>query len=680
MKEIRRRLRHALASRLFALSLAAFSGIITSCDSGPGKGEQLGTAGQAVEEGHFVCEEGVGGVPSVVWLNTFQGIQTLSRLDLRITNPYAFPITVTLTLTSLGLDQRLVKRAQGSTQVAGGGSSVRNIDLTQLPIQGVSYSSMGIVELAVDRGSDTIHMASAPFHYHFNAAYSAISVYSLDTMNSQLGGGQLTSDAFDLRGRVWNGASYVDITTMRQEEGLPLPWAGPQRHTEPPGPQPEPDPWPTVSDLEVCFQWQAKYIDSGNYGQDYGNNGQYNYWHQAIAAYAWVNITRVISYPCDAGSPGDPCLTSVWKGYLDSHGCVPLGDVPTGTYFAWPISYFEVERPGAAPCPTDPTGPPCPYRATVVYYDANDVEKGAMGLRVPFSVNVSDIIVLIPGALEMTNPGAALSQLLANTDVAVSTTNGPIQPPQVNVMSTRRCLTAGCALPADDARTNGRHVYTGPWVRLDNGKPGGLQWKNVLAHEYGHVQNHYGSGAFAIAYGDDTPSQPLCKCDHVVSTGKSHCLQSREEIGSAQLEGLAQFFAAKTWNDPTQPNCSLAYYKEFCVAEPCTNQSNIQKPPFAADCYATPKWRNTHCFNATRGTERDWMTFYWRINNNAPFTTQLNDLWQIYKQACGGSCDDDPGVAWPTLRNAAQTYFANQPNHFQHFNTWGGLAGVNESP
>ncbi len=105
-----------------------------------------------------MCGDGFGTMPGVRWLYNFADIKRRSSLDLRIDNPYATPITVNLTVASHGLDQRVVKRALGSIQVAAGGNSTFAVNLTLLPIQGVSYSSLGTVELAVDRGTDTIQV------------------------------------------------------------------------------------------------------------------------------------------------------------------------------------------------------------------------------------------------------------------------------------------------------------------------------------------------------------------------------------------------------------------------------------------------------------------------------------------------------------------------------------------
>ncbi len=618
-------------------------------------------------EGEAVCGDGFGTMPSVRWLYDFAEIKRRASLDLWVDNPYATPIAVNLTLASHGLDQRVVKRALGSMQVAAGSNGTFAVDLTLLPIQGVSYSSLGIVELAVDRGPDTIHVTSRPFHYHFLPTFTSYGnpyVYSFDTMMAQLDGG-LGAGAFDLRGRVWKGSSWVAVAVLRDEEGLPSSWSGTPFRFDPGPPQP-PDTPPATGNLEICFEWRTKFIDAG-YGEDFATTVS----DQVVrAAHTYAELARVISTPCDAFASGDPCLDVKFQGYLDENGCVIMASAVQGAdYFAFVHSYFRRERPGQF---ND-------FTADVRYVDPlTDTSQGFVSWRVQFQPSTVqsppwNIIAPVP-FLTTANTNATLSRQLAQPDLPAI--DGGIHhfAPRIHVWAHKR--DTGQPGYEDGAVAYGENVYTGDWLRWDNDAPGGLQSKMILAHEYGHVHHHNGSNSLTKDYGADQPSETLCTCDEVEpASNRRHCLQSREEIGAAQLEGLAQFYAAKTWNDPTQSNCWWAYYKNFATGF----FGQVLDPPLSRDCYNPPKWRNTRCFQATRGTEYDWQLFYWNINNRGTATTLTSDLWQIYQGVCGGGCSQFGPVTWPALKNAAESYFAAQPLHAAHFVSWGANAGVDET-
>jgi hypothetical protein len=76
------------------------------------------------------------------------------------------------------------------------------------------------------------------------------------------------------------------------------------------------------------------------------------------------------------------------------------------------------------------------------------------------------------------------------------------------------------------------------------------------------------------------------------------------------------------------------------------------------------------------------MLFIWNINNRGSAKTLLRDLWPIYRSACGDNDCSGKTVSWETLNNAAREYFVSQNKqaYADHFESWGGLAGVNEDP
>jgi hypothetical protein len=219
-----------------------------------------------------------------------------------------------------------------------------------------------------------------------------------------------------------------------------------------------------------------------------------------------------------------------------------------------------------------------------------------------------------------------------------------------------RCMTtcqtdADCVLPdrgCFDATTFGPCGGTGPCLCM---KEDNTRWKMILTHEMGHQVQDRGVGtgdqgdsyrfcsdAMCTNIINDPPgiatASPLCACNHIRAANAWHCLQSIERTGAAQVEGFAQFFASRVWNDKTEADCTFAYYKEFLDQIGTTHA-----PPVAIDCASPQKWRNNHCnmgANADFTTEVDWLGFLYNLNVLGPEATRvaMTDLWKIYKNAC----------------------------------------------
>ncbi|HVY26075.1 MAG TPA: hypothetical protein VHB79_05960 [Polyangiaceae bacterium] len=211
----------------------------------------------------------------------------------------------------------------------------------------------------------------------------------------------------------------------------------------------------------------------------------------------------------------------------------------------------------------------------------------------------------------------------------------------------------------------------------------------MLTHEAGHQIQHRASGNFANGeYGffcptGTTPGSPQCPgnlsqytiggvvdppwvadtcgCGHVRAANQEHCLQSVERSGAAQLEGFAQFYASRSWNQDTG-DCSFTYYKEFLDAT-CRNPNAkpgdckpyrtrdgrdliSTLPPAAVSCRQPARWRNKQECSIVSGssgmagdygTEYDWMGFLYNINrpvDAAGTRVPTNDIWLIYRHAC----------------------------------------------
>ncbi len=143
--------------------------------------------------------------------------------------------------------------------------------------------------------------------------------------------------------------------------------------------------------------------------------------------------------------------------------------------------------------------------------------------------------------------------------------------------------------------------------------------------------------------GSDLPGDsPACRCDHVVSAAGN--------------------------------DCSYNYYKEFNV----TQNGYVESPPYQVDCRNAVRWRDNKCFKAPRGTEYDWMQFFWNVNTVGANKSSLDDIKDIHLEACDGLCWGKQ-VSWSLLRGGALDHFGSiQDPRFAQFEQTGDLFGVDE--
>lgn len=243
---------------------------------------------------------------------------------------------------------------------------------------------------------------------------------------------------------------------------------------------------------------------------------------------------------------------------------------------------------------------------------------------------------------------------------------------------------------------------------------GDTYWKYTMAHELGHAVQERAMGGLSASYSVTAPAfapPPKCACDHVTSSNTLHCLQSIEEPNAAHIEGWAQFYASRVWNDIAQPDCTFKYYKEFasdvclpgmpadgCFTLPSGLISN--KPPVPVSCIDPVRWRNTQCFDDTIGsgeavtrwsTEYDYMGFLYSLDTQGGASRlTMNDLFDVFRAVCsGGVCapfvatvawDDcvgpncQPGVAG--LTGGADAAFGADSDQAAQFRRAGSAYGV----
>jgi len=178
------------------------------------------------------------------------------------------------------------------------------------------------------------------------------------------------------------------------------------------------------------------------------------------------------------------------------------------------------------------------------------------------------------------------------------------------------------------------------------------------------------------------------------TSSSSVTLQSVEQPNAAQIEGWAQFYTSKVWNDERGSDCTFNYYKEFLFP----GAAAAVPPPVPVSCKTPVRWRNTHCtgspsFSGTAladmGTELDWMTFLWSINTDPANMLTMRSISDVYRAACGGvgaPCDGNDTLTWEatpgtaSLRQAALSLLGvAEPAKLTLFNQRGDEHGVSRN-
>ncbi|MFW5741034.1 MAG: hypothetical protein ACOC1F_11775, partial [Myxococcota bacterium] len=380
--------------------------------------------------------------------------------------------------------------------------------------------------------------------------------------------------------------------------------------------------------FQLCTHWKAQFTDAG-FGEDYlATQGL----QDVDARYAYAGVRRT--------SDG----AFVWTGSLSYSGCTPMIELPPGSYELLQHSIM--------------------YSASKTFFVYHDVGSGQQlaTITTPFSLLsqyyswYSTTQTFTPSYHQpVTRVSGVVGHVLSATDNGIVDGN-------YTVYANTACpgKTYSCYRPGDDS------VYI---------ETNDSNWKIIIAHELGHNIESRAIGDMAHDY-TQTPIGGYCDCAHVVDpNSRAHCLQSREQLTAAQMEGFAQFMAAKTFNSQYEANCGFAYYKEFKI--PMGDFGKVLSPPLARDCRTNQLWMETHCPTTNRGVEWDWQIFLWNVNTNSPYKTMMAELWSIYRSACGGTSCQYQEVSWSELDDAAETYHGSQSDEYVHFATVADAAGVN---
>lgn len=649
--------------------------------------------------------ESAGSLPlAIEWLDDLSGgpLQ-VRRLTALIANTTDEPVEASLSAIGSGLDLRTAETTiRRSLRVYPGKPRKLSLSLRYIPVQSVgSLSSFTLLATIQRDDGHSVVVPSDPVFLDFDESYRMATLHAADSAHVELGRDDIASvdnfaerlasiveTLFDQAGRVLatidGRTRLVDVADLRaQETDIDLRPAGSVvvkagdfggGTTTPniPGYIDGFDPidFPSEAPLvRICSHWRGLWVDAG-FGEDYLTSKGTN---DVPARYAQVRIGR-----------GEREL--IYSGYLDSTGCVQLHLEP-GDYYMMQLPHMKIgdvevhidyQEKTEGRCNTN--NEPCDV--------ASDCSGGAIlfcsQVTIPDYTNFTVIGFTVPNPLtplspnpnifptwhdDLTRVTGVMAQIMATPDSGID--GDPDQ--DYFVHADQNCeingeAVGGCA--------QGKNLYIG---KRPNGAAGELAnslWKGVIAHEFGHSQQLVSMIRPPLVATDYTavdPAEAACNCSHVASANSFHCLQSLELGHAAEIEGWAQFYAAKAFNDPTENDCTFVYYKEF------RDPSGAVLPvPNVHDCRTPKQWWRTHCYYPPEthvgfdlGTELDWMLFYWNVNTVGPYSSSMYDLANIWNDACLG----DGCSTWVDLASESVEYYG-LTLEADHFITSGENAGI----
>lgn len=378
-----------------------------------------------------------------------------------------------------------------------------------------------------------------------------------------------------------------------------------------------------AGNLKFCAKWRYQFTDQG-LGEDklLHNNGSTGI---IDAAYSWAVIKR------DG--------TTVWSGYTDASGCTGTISGTAGNYQHWRTAAMRSGSKFIWIRPND--GNAWEWFSQTVNLSSG-VPNGNTWTYTPY----------VGFGATSASVAAVMTEAIKRSDVGLINHT-------YKLYSNQDCPQGGHA---------GCYNYSAVYLGDDNfGNLVGFN-KTITAHEMGHYVQDKMFGYLSNNYNENA-SEPICRCDHVQTANALHCMQSREDISAAQVEGWAQFFAMNLFNNNNEFDAVFAYYKEFLFF-------GVIPPPVALHLHNPVKWTESFCPEAESGSELDWTTFYWDINNKGSNKYSFSNLESVYENACGGECFGHH-ISWPDLSTAVNNVYGSTSSKAQRFHTTADAHGVN---
>jgi hypothetical protein len=574
-----------------------------------------------------------------------------------------------LYLVASGLDGQTIKRQLSTFKL--GAKATRDVPVAvrRLPIQSQQLAFV-VVQAEFDGGDGYLtRVPTPPLHYMFNAQFrQARFYYDKDLMQlsqeSQLADAPGSVSHVARIAREDGTLEEVDAAPLRETDGFSqgpttvqffrkddLPVRTATQESQPPAAAMAESESSGVAAISprICTTWNVFYRDSGR-GEDFMSAPDF---HQEPARFAYVQLIN------SAGN-------TVWEGNLNDSGCTVRSLAP-GNYRL--IQYTDQMTSGT--------------RTFSTFWNYDGTEDGFVFIptvTTAFTLTSSTVTITLRPT---TNNPAFNAAAVAGQVLLSNLTLGGLGMPdgQYNIMTNLGCPenppgTDACYHEATD------HVRTGTTVIAGRD---GAYWKFMIAHELGHYVQDRAMGMPTRELEGDVSSEPLCTCNHYDQTwgNQLHCMQSRETIGGAEVEGFAQAFALRTFNRTNQFDPVMVYYKPFKFSA----ATNTVFPPLALDGWgAGTGWMREHCPEAWKGVELDWMRFFFRVSSETSSNaTKFSDIFSIYRRACavGGQPRDCiegiHNISWEHLLVAARAHYGGSVSdpRLVRFTNTGSQTGVN---
>ena len=582
-------------------------------------------------------------------------------LPAELTNLLDKEVTGRITLVAQGLDGRKVVRVLEKFLLPARASREVMVPIGKLPIQSeVSLSFLALIA-EVERPKGIVHISTPALYYRFRNGYQEALVYNAREAAKIPFEPPGTQDMIDVQGRILEvdgtvtdaalvaaraaeearasdqgkqalstfGSVPIDPDTNRAILPFPIKQPKAAGWTQQGAAEARASAAPVNATVTICSTWNVQYIDSDP-SEDYFNTDD---WTSRPASQAFAYVF-------------DGSWNLYWWGNLDGYGCVSSLSLPPGNYFMFQVT--EETR-----------------RADKVFHA---LEHGAGGgasasyAMTWFTVYpLSGWVYLTPWASTAQIQVAAVTgQILA---MDAWTTGGLGLTPNwpYTVFVNEGCDTTNPA--ACYGAPNNTPPHGGVFLGItDPGGVGEEHWKHIIGHELGHFVQDIAMGMHNRSYSDFAVSEPTCMCNFF-NPDEMHCLQSREDIGTAQIEGFAHAFSSRIFNSSSDANGTFVYYKPFL-----DDGLNSNPPPQSFSTYYPEHWMQNHCPDADRGIEMDWMSFYFNVMSLATSNpTSPQDLFSIYRRACTGNpnsnCNNSHPMPWATLDQNAKTHFGGSPSN-----------------
>lgn len=597
---------------------------------------------------------------SVSWIRARTQIETRNSLSIAVVLNVGTSTSAHLEIAAFGLEGRSRRLDLGTHQVSSRRKTIIDVDVADLPLQSTTHSVQLMAVATIEHDGRPLSIQSEALGHHYESGYRRALVYSIDDMVEVFHGGIVDPNRA-AEARIIEPSRTRLLTNVRPTAQFV---GADGSRTFKPSQQDWPTtnigcllaPWSCCTGpncVTVCADWTTTYVDASHY-EDFAKDA--NGFQSVDASFAHFEIEQMPNCP-----PSGFCSfygTKVAEGFFGPSGCAKV-NLAAGEPHRLSV-FTEHQKDGVS--------------STVDYYTANNYDSkfGVMQFKKSFAV--------VAAQQQSTYALDLYPHPVANAAAALSRALNVATPKQgLLVRAGVGChggVTQG-GIPGTDACAPGTSLNTGPFQNPD-GSAGDLRWKFILGHEIGHTYQAAANAQPGAQYCwtpnnnatsncDDYAADPpgldaeLCRCDHVTGSNKLHCMQSMETQGSAQSEGFAQFFAARTWNDENGNDCDFNYYKQFNAF--LFFGTAVVQPPVHLDCRTEVRWRDTFCFHSQVSTEYDWLNFLWNVNTVGNNASSMDDLFAIWKIALQSSSNP----SWAIMKSAAGAHFGTSSPKYSRF-------------